>query len=115
MQLRRIRFELNREPSHSDDPITYQLSNITPYSNKYVNINVNEQSVFALVDISAAVTIVSKTLFDRCTAELKNITKNIRFVGADGTEIPMLGVANFHFVVAGCDTIAEVFVSKNIQ
>ena len=80
-----------------------------------MNINVNEQSVFALVDTEAAATIVSKRLFDTCAAELKTKNRNIRFVGADGTDIPILGVAELHFIVAGCDTIAEAFISENIN
>ena len=105
----------NQQPLRFDEPVTYQLSNISQYSNKYVNINVNEQSVFALVDTGAAATIVSKRLFDTCAAELKTKNRNIRFVGADGTDIPILGVAELHFIVAGCDTIAEAFISENIN
>ena len=69
--------------------------------------------MFALVDIEAAATVVSKLLLDSCTAELKIKDRNIWFVGADGTDMPMLGVADLHFVVAVCHTIAEAFVSEN--
>ena len=80
-----------------------------------MNINVNEQSVFELVDSGASATNVSKRLFDSCAAKQKNENRNIRFGGADGTDIPILGVADLYFVVAGCDTIAEAFISENIN
>ena len=110
-----IQFESNQQPLQFDEPVTYPLSNISQHSNKYVNINVNEQSVFALVDTGAAASIVSKRLFDTCADELKTENRNIRFVGADGTDIPTLGVAKLLFVVAGCDTIAEAFISEKIS
>ena len=71
--------------------------------------------MLALVDIGAAATIVSKRLFDSCTAELKTKSRNFWFVGADGTDTPILGVADLHFVVAGCNTIVEAFISENIN
>ena len=80
----------NLQSLQLDELVTYQLSNIFRYFNKYVNNNVNEQSVFALVDMGTATTIVSKRLFDHCTAELKPKNRNIQFVGEDGTDISML-------------------------
>ena len=93
--------ESNQQPLQFDEPVTYQLSNISSYSNKYVNINVNEQAVFALVDTGAVATIASKRLFDTCAVELNTKNRNIRFVGAGGTDIPIFGVAELPFVVAG--------------
>ena len=56
-----------------------------------------------------------KRLFDTCAAELKTKSRNIRLVAADGNDRPILGVAELDFVVAGCDTIAEAFISENIN
>jgi len=68
------------------------------------------------VDTGAVVTNVAKKLFELCAAELSLCSKNIRFEGADGSEILMLGVAKLRFIVAGLDTVVvEAFVSENIN
>jgi len=67
------------------------------------------------VDTGAAVTIVAKKIFDQYAAELDVCSRNIRFVEADVTKISMLGVAKLCFIVAFLDTVAEAFVSKNIN
>ena len=59
---------------------------------KYAKIIVNDKYVCALVDTGASVTVLSEEFYRTCNSPtLLNVSNDIKFVGAGGEPLIMLG------------------------
>nr|CAB3267885.1 zinc finger protein ZF(CCHC)-17 [Phallusia mammillata] len=104
-----------QESEVNQDTITHRINTNESVLYKYANININGVSVFALVDTGATVSVVSSAVCKRLTnVKIKSCQSNLRFVGANGSQIQMAGLIDVCFRVAGIRTTASVYVSSDI-
>ena len=82
---------------------------------KYAKIIVNDKYVCALVGTSASVTDLSEEFYRMCNSPtLLNVSNNIKFVGAGGEPLIMLGKTEISIAIGDCQVPFNVYVCNNL-
>ena len=70
---------------------------------KYAKIIVNDKCVCALVDTGASVTVLFEEFYRMCNSPtLLNVSNDVKFVGADGEPLIMLGKIEVFIAIGDC-------------
>ena len=82
---------------------------------KYAEIIVNNKYVCALIDTGATVTVLSGEFYRICNSPtLLNVLNDIKFVGAGGEPLIMLGKTEVSIAIGDCRVPFDVYVCKNL-
>ena len=82
---------------------------------KYAKIIVNDKYVCALVDTGESVTVLSEEFYRMCNSPtLLNVSNDIKFVGAGGEPLIMLGKTEVSNAIGDCRVPFDVYVCKNL-
>ena len=82
---------------------------------KYAEIIVNDKHVCALADTGASVTVLSEEFYRMCNSPTSlNVSNDIKFVGAGGEPLIMLGKTEVSIAIGDCRVPFDVYVCKNL-
>ena len=82
---------------------------------KYAKIVINDEYVCALVESGASVTVFSEKFYRMCdSSTLLNVSNDIKFVGAGGEPLIMLGKIKVSVAIGDCRVPFHVYVGKNL-
>ena len=114
----------NREVDRDDDRANarnqpeknvYYVPSTSEELCKYAKIIVNDKSMCALADTGATVTVLSEEFYRMCSSPtLLNVSNDIKFVGAGGEPLIMLGKTEVSIAIGDCRVPFDVYVCKNL-